>query len=52
VGGQGFSKGGGEIIAKFPNARLIESLHQLDQFAARFADRLADRLEPQDQGDG
>jgi MerR family transcriptional regulator, light-induced transcriptional regulator len=48
VGGQGFSKGGAEIIAKFPNARLIESLHQLD----RFATRLADRFEPQDQGDG
>jgi methylmalonyl-CoA mutase cobalamin-binding domain/chain len=36
VGGQGFSKGGAEMVAKFPNARLIESLSQLDRFAARF----------------
>jgi methanogenic corrinoid protein MtbC1 len=36
VGGQGFSKQGVDIIAKFPNVRLIESLNQLNQFAARF----------------
>jgi MerR family transcriptional regulator, light-induced transcriptional regulator len=36
LGGQGFSRGGAEIVAKFPNARLIDTLHELDQFAARY----------------
>lgn len=36
VGGQGFSRGGAAIIDKFPNARLIDSLHQLNEFAAQY----------------
>jgi methanogenic corrinoid protein MtbC1 len=36
VGGQGLSRGGAGTIANFPNARLIESLDKLDQFAAHF----------------
>jgi MerR family transcriptional regulator, light-induced transcriptional regulator len=36
VGGQGFSGAGADMIANFPNTRLIESLDQLNQFAADF----------------